>query len=351
MTEDTLSVSQLSQISPEELVSRLLAEINEQYGLDLSEDPVALQRIQEAVENALRTLNHQHEAEIVLPYISANSAGPIHLQRKITRTAPGLSETDGRGKEISESDQGVPQRAQVPLPDNKPLVTIVLLVIMGLIYALQELNGFLYHQDILMIKDILADLGMKINQNILDGEYWRLITPMFLHGSIFHVGFNLYALYILGRRIERFFGSFRFLLLFLIAGISGNLFSFFFTPAASLGSSTAIFGLLAAEGVFIFQHRELFGDRSRVALRQIIQVAVINFLIGLSPGIDNWGHLGGLIGGALFSWFAGPIFKLEGEQPRLRFVDQRPEMIPLMVFLVQLLLLICLIAWVILSRT
>ena len=84
---------------------------------------------------------------------------------------------------------------------------------------------------------------------------------------------------------------------------------------------------------------------------QIIQVAVINFLIGLSPGIDNWGHLGGLIGGALFSWFAGPIFKLEGEPSRLRFVDQRPEMTPLMVFLVQLILLICLIAWVILSRT
>jgi rhomboid protease GluP len=191
---------------------------------------------------------------------------------------------------------------------------------------------------------------MKVNQAILEGEYWRLVTPMFLHGSILHLGFNLYALYILGRRIERFFGSSRYLLLFLIAGITGNLFSFFFTPAPSLGSSTAIFGLLAAEGVFIFQHRELFGNRSQVALRQIIQVAVINFLIGLSPGIDNWGHLGGLIGGAIFSWFAGPLFKLERTPTQIRFVDQRAEKTSIPVFVLQLLVVISLTIFVILSR-
>jgi rhomboid protease GluP len=117
-----------------------------------------------------------------------------------------------------------------------------------------------------------------------------------------------------------------------------------------LGSSTAIFGLLAAEGVFIFQHRELFGNRSQVALRQIIQVAVINFLIGLSPGIDNWGHLGGLIGGAIFSWFAGPLFKLERTPTQIRFVDQRAEKTSIPVFVLQLLVVISLTIFVILSR-
>jgi rhomboid protease GluP len=345
MIENPLSVSSTSQLSPEELISRLLNEFRNQYGLDLAEDPVAVQRIREAAENALRTLDHQNEAEIYLPYISANAAGPIHLRRMITRTELGRGGAQSVVEEVSEPDQATPQRVQVPLPDGKPLVTTSLLVIIALIYVLQLVTGFLFNQD------LPAALGMKINEAILDGEYWRLITPMFLHGSIFHLGFNLYALYILGRRIERFFGSFRFLLLFLIAGITGNLFSFFFTPAPSLGSSTAIFGLLAAEGVFIYQHRELFGDRSQVALRQIIQVAVINFLIGLSPGIDNWGHFGGLIGGALFSWFAGPIFKLEGATPRLHFIDQRAEQSSIVVFLVQLLLLIGLSAWVILSRT
>ena len=345
MSEDPLSVSSPAQRSPEELISSILTDFRDQYGLDLAEDPVAVQRIREAVENALRTLQHQNEAEIFLPYLSANPAGPIHLHRMITRAELGFGGEVNGVEKIPEPDKVVPQRVQVPLPDNKPLVTTSLLFIMTLIYALQLLTSFWLFQD------VPAAWGMKINQAIIEGEYWRLITPMFLHGSIFHLGFNLYALYILGRRIERFFGSFRFILLFLIAGITGNLFSFFFTPAPSLGSSTAIFGLLAAEGVFIYQHRELFGDRSRTILRQIIQVAVINFLIGLSPGIDNWGHFGGLIGGALFSWFAGPIMKVEGTPPQLRFVDQRSEEISVPVFLVQLLLLICLIVWVIISRT
>jgi rhomboid protease GluP len=345
MTEDPLLISSSDRISPEELVSRILTEFKNQYGLDIAEDPVAVQRISEAVENALRVLHHQNEAEIFLPYISANQAGPIHLHRMISRTELGLGREEYKGATISEPDKEVPQRVQIPLPDNKPLVTISLLVIMALFFV------FFPPPYSLEFPGQSAAWGMKINQAILEGEYWRLITPMFLHGSIFHLGFNLYALYILGRRIERFFGSVRFTLLFLIAGITGNLFSFIFTPADSLGSSTAIFGLLAAEGVFIYYHRELFGDRSRVALRQIIQVAVINFLIGLSPWIDNWGHFGGLIGGALFSWFAGPVFKLKGTPPRLRFDDQRPGRVFVPVFLVQLLLLICLTAWVIISRT
>ncbi|HDD55489.1 MAG TPA: rhomboid family intramembrane serine protease [Chloroflexi bacterium] len=345
MTENPLSVLHISPISPEELIIRLLNEFKNQYGLDLAEDPVAVQRIREAVENALRTLHNQHEAEIYLPYISANAAGPIHFRRLITRAELGRDGAHTADEEVSEPGKAVPHRVQVPLPDGKPLVTTSLLAIMALVYVLQLATGFLFYQD------LPAALGMKINGAILDGEYWRLITPMFLHGSIFHLGFNLYALYILGRRIERFFGSFRFLLLFLVAGITGNLFSFFFTPAPSLGSSTAIFGLLAAEGVFIYQHKELFGDRFQVALRQIIQVAVINFLIGLSPGIDNWGHFGGLIGGALFTWFAGPLLKLEGVPPGLRFADQRGEDLSLEVFLIQLLFLIGLSAWVILSRT
>ena len=344
MREDPLLVSSPDLHATEELVSRLIAEFKDQYGLDLAQDPVALQRIREAAENALRTLRAQQEVEINLPYISANPAGPIHLQRTISRGLPDFQDDSPHTGEAPKTEQEEPRRVQVPLPDNKPHITTILLISMALIYAIQYLTT------VLGLGDLPAAFGMKINQAILDGEYWRLITPMFLHGPILHLGFNLYALYILGRRIERFFGSSRFLLLFLIAGITGNLFSFFFTPADSLGSSTAIFGLLAAEGVFIYQHRELFGDRSRIALRQIIQVALINLLIGLSPGIDNWGHLGGLIGGFLFSWFAGPLFELDGEHLQPRFTDQRSEYAPLGTFTLQLLLIIFLAAWVIQSR-
>jgi len=344
MTDNPLPVSPSSTNAADELVSKLLSDFETRYGLNLSEDPTAVQRLREAVDTALRELREQNSAEIFLPYLSANPAGPIHLRKVISRDDLGQGQAEPGQEMNPETRQEAPRRVQVPMPDRKPLVTTSLLVIMGIIYGLQLLTGFLFYQD------LPAALGMKVNQFILEGEYWRLVTPMFLHGSIIHLGFNLYALYILGRRIERFFGSSRFLLLFLIAGVTGNLFSFIFTPAPSLGSSTAIFGLLAAEGVFIYQHRDLFGDRFRIALRQIIQVAVINLIIGLSPGIDNWGHFGGLIGGILFAWFAGPVYKLEGIPLKPRFVDQRPENRDILVFFIQLLFLICLSAWVITTR-
>ena len=348
MTEPSLPVSRSSSEITDRIVSRILFEIQEKYGLDLSSDPAAMQRIKEAAEKAFLDLGLSNQAVINLPYISANSAGPIHYRGRLTREQTGLYSDAPAGEfpgETVEDPQRSPDRVRVHLPDRKPVVTITLMVIMGVMYLLQMLTSFLYQQD------LPAALGMKINDAILAGQYWRLVTPMFLHGSLLHIGFNVYALYILGRPVERYFGPWSYLGLFLISGISGNLFSFLFTSSPSLGSSTAIFGLLAAEGVFIYQHKFLFGERFSTALRQIIQVAVINLLIGLSPGIDNWGHLGGLVGGICYAWFAGPQFELERSTSAVRLVDRRPKTRSMLVFLIGLMILAGLAGWVIMSRS
>jgi rhomboid protease GluP len=206
---------------------------------------------------------------------------------------------------------------RIRLPQLDPHVTYTLMALSILFFLIQVGTSMVIGQD------IPAALGVKANRLIEDGQYWRLLTPMLLHGSLLHLGFNMYALYILGRRLERYFGHTRFLALYVISGFCGNIFSFILTQASSLGSSTAIFGLLGAEGVFIYQHRDFLGDRFKGALGQIIQVAVINLLIGLSPGIDNWGHVGGLIGGAVFTWFAGPLLQVEGISPFLDLKDKR----------------------------
>jgi rhomboid protease GluP len=163
-----------------------------------------------------------------------------------------------------------------------------------------------------------------VNQLIAQGQLWRLITPILLHGSLIHIGFNMYALYLFGPGLEKNFGHWRFLILYLLSGFAGNVFSMMFTQADSLGSSTSIFGLMGAHGVFIYQNRALIGEQvSRQALSRIIRVAVINLLIGLSPGIDNWGHVGGLLGGAMFAWFGGPLLHISGVYPALSVSDQR----------------------------
>jgi rhomboid protease GluP len=212
----------------------------------------------------------------------------------------------------------VPQPA--PIIDEKlvaPVVTYVLIALTVAIYLLQAAS------QAFLGDDIPALIGMKINQSIMQGQFWRLLTPMFLHGSIIHIGFNMYALVIIGTGLEKRFGHGRFLVLYVMGSIAGNVFSFLFSPNPSLGASTSIFGLLGAEMVFFYQNREMFGSGARRALQNVITVAAVNFVIGLSPGIDNWGHLGGLVGGLIFTWFGGPKLRLEGVFPYFSVVDER----------------------------
>jgi rhomboid protease GluP len=208
-------------------------------------------------------------------------------------------------------------RVPVKLPDLTSYVTYIILGITVLIYILQLGMEYLLQSDYLVL------YGAKINQRITQGELWRLFTPMFLHGSILHIAFNMYALSKLGPRLERFYGHWRFLAVYFLSGFGGNVFSMMFTDAPSLGSSTAIFGLIGAQGVFYYQNRKIFGSTFRQALNGIITIAAVNLLIGLSPGIDNWGHIGGLIGGTIFAWFSGPLLEVKGVYPNLTLLDQR----------------------------
>ena len=223
---------------------------------------------------------------------------------------------------MNESFENSPQPSQSANPVIRenlatPVITYVLVVITVIMYLLQVGSQGL------MGTDIPALLGMKINEAIMAGQLWRLLTPMFLHGSVIHIGFNMYALVVIGSGLEKRFGHWRFLSLYIMGSFAGNVFSFLLSPNPSLGASTSIFGLLGAEIVFFYQNRKIFGSGARRALQNVITVAIINLVIGLSPGIDNWGHLGGLIGGLIFTWFGGPQLILQGVFPTFNVVDER----------------------------
>ncbi len=205
----------------------------------------------------------------------------------------------------------------VRLPDIRPVITYTMVGITVVIFLLQLGSKYL------MGVDVPAYLGVKNNQLIASGQYWRLLTPMFLHGSILHIAFNMYALSKIGPRLERYYGHWRFLALYVLSGFGGNVFSMMFTEAASLGSSTAIFGLIGAQGVFFYHNRAIFGAATRAAINGIIMIAAVNLIIGLNPGIDNWGHIGGLIGGVIFAWLGGSILRVTGIYPDLALIDQR----------------------------
>jgi rhomboid protease GluP len=222
---------------------------------------------------------------------------------------------------VSEPPQPAPapQPVRVALPQSAPYVTYSIIGITVFVYILQLASQALVQADLPIA------IFAKANDLIRQGQLWRLLTPALVHGSVMHIAFNMYALLSFGTGLERHFGRGRFLLLYILGAFTGNVASFLFSNGYSVGASTAIFGLLGAEAVFLIQNREVFAGRFRSAIGNIIFIAAINlFIIGSLPGIDNWGHIGGLLGGLIFTSFAGPLWEVEGIQPAYHLVDRRP---------------------------
>ncbi len=203
--------------------------------------------------------------------------------------------------EIPNQPPETPQVA-IQLEAKRPVVTYVLAGITIFFFLLQMAS------DNLLGFDLPASLGAKINELILRGQIWRLLTPILLHGSLTHIFFNMYALVSIGRNVEMFYGHKRYLVLYLLSGFAGNVFSFLITQNPSYGASTSIFGLIAAEGVFIYRNRKFFRNSQAMLVNILVVIGINLFIVGMIPNIDNFGHLGGLIGGAAFAWLAGPIW-------------------------------------------
>ncbi len=140
--------------------------------------------------------------------------------------------------------------------------------------------------------------------SIRAGQYYRLFTGTILHGGFFHLLFNCYALYVIGSQIENFLGKIKYPIIYLFSGFIGALFSMTFNAsAASVGASGAIFGLMGALVYFGYYYRVYLGN---VLKSQIIPLIALNLGLGFfMGGVDNFAHIGGLIGGAMITMALG----------------------------------------------
>ncbi len=178
---------------------------------------------------------------------------------------------------------------------KKPVVTYGLIFINVLIFLLCFLNN-----------NLLAKLAVN-RFFITHGEYYRLITGIFCHANIWHLIFNMYALYIIGMQLESFLGKPKYLIVYLLSGLSGSLLSILFSNNYSVGASGAIFGLMGSLLYFGYHYR-IYLDS--VIKSQIIPLILVNLIIGFSfTGIDNFAHIGGLVGGLLSTMFVGVKYK------------------------------------------
>ncbi len=241
-----------------------------------------------------------------------------------------------------------PQPAPLRLPLTRPRLVYALMAIIGLVFVVEELSGGS------QVTRVLINLGANYAPRVAAGEYWRLFTANFLHIGFFHVALNGYALYVLGQESEAIYGPARFLVIFLLASVSGAIASFAFTYGLSAGASTGIFGLIGTMIAYFVRNRKVFGAMGRSRLNNLLFVAAINVVYGLSvPGIDNWGHVGGFLGGLLLGWLLCPFYQIETADDGSRRVIDRNSLQAewIGVGLVVILLIVAVVAALSIPRT
>jgi len=147
----------------------------------------------------------------------------------------------------------------------------------------------------------LMAFGVKSNAEIANGQWWRFVTPIFLHIGLLHILFNSYALWVVGPQVEKLYGGARFVIFYVLTGVAGVAASYFYHPEnQSAGASGAIFGLFGVLLVFGIRHRrDIPPFFKRAVGTGVLPVILINLVIGFSIAvIDNSAHIGGLLAGA-----------------------------------------------------
>ncbi|MDQ3493583.1 MAG: rhomboid family intramembrane serine protease [Chloroflexota bacterium] len=178
----------------------------------------------------------------------------------------------------------------------------------------------------------IAVLGL-IKPLVADGELWRLVTVTLVHGGLIHLGFNMYALFIVGPLVEGLYGSPRFALIYVLTAAAGSAASFVFSPGAiSVGASGAVFGLFGMLLVSDRVHKPALTRGARNLTGQIGMLIAINLFLGFSiPNIDNAAHIGGLLAGAWLGFVLVPrdatlssFWQRPGAQPASRSTPLGP---------------------------
>lgn len=208
---------------------------------------------------------------------------------------------------------------------KKNPVTVILIAIQVVVFLMMTVMGGSTNTAVLL------KFGALNASLVQAGQWWRLITPVFVHIGFAHILINSITLYFIGLYIEQLFGHWRMLVIYFVSAVAGNLLSAFWIPnGLSAGASTAIFGLFGAFIMLGVTFRE--NQAIRILGRQFLILVVLNIVTDLFvPGIDLAGHLGGLIGGFLAGYAVGA--------PRLGHVNSVERVLATVVLVLGLLVL------------
>jgi len=240
-------------------------------------------------------------ASVVLPS-GASEQQPRQDDRRFRRMLRQASsyasfrvQEDGRVKSIFNS--------------GRPVVCMTLLFICSIMLIVEfsvnewRMESFEVNPTFGVSVETLLALGAKRADLILDGDWYRLIAPIFLHAGILHFLFNMFALYAIGFSLEKQFGSLAIGLIIIVGGIQGVVWSAIFSPIkVGVGASGAIFALFGSAWSELIQNWSLYKGQQCIAITQLIIATAVNLVIGLMPFLDNFAHLAGFCTGVIIGF-------------------------------------------------
>ena len=227
--------------------------------------------------------------------LSCSECGRPFCTECMTAAPVGLRCPDHAGKKRGPVGGGIVRARQTRVGSSRALVTKILIALNIGVYLITAVQGAGLNNPVggsLYLKWVL--FGPFVAQ----GDWWRLITAMFLHGFLLHLAFNMFALYVIGGPVEEYLGRVRFLLLYLVSGLAGSAGALIQSPTTPVvGASGAIFGILGAMLILEWQATGRLGG---TAATLILVNLALNFGLNSTGGsISIGGHLGGLVGGIL----------------------------------------------------
>lgn len=225
-----------------------------------------------------------------------------NIDKKLKFTEKGMNLFLKITEDINKKNMEEAKKVDELFKPKTPVVTYTLIAINILIFLL----GIIFNMQDTLI-NLFANYGPLVTEN---HQYYRLFTSMFMHANFLHIAFNMYALYLLGSQAEGFFGKTKFLTIYILSGLSGSLLSILLNQGAvSVGASGAIFGILGALLYFGFNYRVYLGN---TLIKEILPIILINLAFGFAiTGVDNYAHIGGLVGGLTTAMATGFITRTD----------------------------------------
>lgn len=296
---------------------------NEQYDMDLFKIKFVMKQIKKKTlslkMNALNicldlnsSVKLEKDANNKIDTVNITDLNDLKNDKILSSTFPKIKtnkfkKTDDLDKIINVTDD-INKKTEIEnkkyenvFKPKKIIITKILIAINILMYILSLVIGDNFSYNLIV-------LGANNRGLVLDGEFYRLITSAFLHGSLLHLVVNMYSLWIIGSQVETYIGKLKYLIIYLLSALMGSLFSIVFLEnSLSVGASGAIFGLMGSLLYFGYHYRLYL---SNALTSQIIPIVIFNLALGfLSSSIDNGAHIGGLIGGYLSTMIVGLKYK------------------------------------------